>query len=78
MFLLELGHAVQIGSSRFTNSRVLSQDISRWVLGLCTKLVQGDQGAHLPVDIAGNTVGRRMDRQWSAPGKQVCRDDSII
>src|SRR2546421_570740 len=57
--LLELGHAVQIGFLRFTNSRVLSRDISHWVLwdyAAGTKLVQGDQGARLPLDMAGNTV----------------------
>jgi putative Ig domain-containing protein len=57
--LLDLGHAVQIGFLRFTNSRVLSQDISHWVLWdyvAGTKLVQGDQGARLPLDMAGNTV----------------------
>jgi len=58
--LLELGHAVQIGFLRVTNSRVLSQDeTNHWVLWNYTDgtmLVQGDQGTKLPVDLAGATV----------------------
>src|SRR3989440_2145465 len=58
--LLELGHAVQIGFLRVTNSRVLSQDeTNHWVLWNYTDgtmLVQGDQGTKLPVDLACATV----------------------